>query len=262
MSILQHVPLRRLNQNEFGAIAYRLMQHVFAIHEDFGRLFDEQIYKQELALRLPDVRLETPVDVIFDTFCKRYYFDVVVGDGALFEFKARETVVARNRAQTLHYLLLADAAHAKLINLRPESVEHEFVNTTLTLTQRRSYTCDDTLWDSTVPGAAEFRRVLCNCLNDWGTGLELVLYQEALNHFLNGPVRDPSHVPVLSNGLRLGFQPMDLAAPRVAFRFTAFTNDAKSFAHHARRLLSHADLDAILWANITATHLKLITLRK
>jgi hypothetical protein len=50
------------------------------------------IYKQELAHRLPNVRLERHLDVTFDSFQKRYFVDVLVGDGGLFEFKAAESL--------------------------------------------------------------------------------------------------------------------------------------------------------------------------
>lgn len=43
---------------------------------------------------------------------------------------------------------------------------------------------------------------------------------------------------------------MRLAAPGVAFKLTAFDPEFGSFEEHARRLLAHADLRAILWINI------------
>jgi hypothetical protein len=49
---------------------------------EMGRFFDEKIYKQELAHRLPDVHLEVPIDVAFESFQKRYWLDLLVGDGS------------------------------------------------------------------------------------------------------------------------------------------------------------------------------------
>ena len=82
MPIRCAVPIHRLNQKEFGEISFRVMEHVFAIHRDFGRLFDERIYKRELARRLPGVRLETQVDVTHRTFTKRYFLDVLTAEVA------------------------------------------------------------------------------------------------------------------------------------------------------------------------------------
>ena len=49
------------------------MRLVFDIHNEFGRLFDERIYKRELASRLPGTCLEVPVDVTWLGFSERYY---------------------------------------------------------------------------------------------------------------------------------------------------------------------------------------------
>jgi hypothetical protein len=72
MPIVPSIPTRRISQDEFGALAYEVMSHVFAIHDDFGRLFDEAIYKKELAGRMHGVELEVPVEVVHDAFRKTY----------------------------------------------------------------------------------------------------------------------------------------------------------------------------------------------
>jgi hypothetical protein len=50
--------LRRLTQAECGSVAFELMRDVFEIHQEFGRFFDEKIYKRELARRRADVGME------------------------------------------------------------------------------------------------------------------------------------------------------------------------------------------------------------
>jgi GxxExxY protein len=109
---------RRLSQAEFGELAYEVMGCVFAIRDELGRLFDEKLYKHELAYRYPSVQREVPITVWHRSFAKTYYLDVLVADGGLFEFKMAETLVPKHRAQTLHYLYLADLGHGKLVNLR------------------------------------------------------------------------------------------------------------------------------------------------
>src|SRR3989442_11743257 len=118
MAIVIEPPLREMSQCEFGDLAYQVVSHVYAMHNEMGRFFDEKIYKQELAQRIPSVRLEQVVDVSFDTFQKRYFLDVLVSDGGLFEFKTVESLTPRHRAQLLHYLLLCELGHATLINVR------------------------------------------------------------------------------------------------------------------------------------------------
>lgn len=55
---------------------------------------------------------------------------------------------------------------------------------------------------------------------------------------------------VQGEGHGLGVQWMRLAADDVAFRITAFKDDDYLFEEHARRLLQHVDLRAILWVNV------------
>jgi hypothetical protein len=43
MPIALRVPVRRLSQREFGEIAFEVMRHVFAIHKEIRRFFDETI---------------------------------------------------------------------------------------------------------------------------------------------------------------------------------------------------------------------------
>lgn len=128
MPIVPKFEPRSLSQQEFGEVAYEVMNHVFAIHNDMGRLFDEQFYKRELFDRLPDVMLEPQVDVIYESVKKPYFADVIVGDSALFEIKAAENIHNQHINQTIHYLRLFDLSHGKVINTRPEQVESQFVN--------------------------------------------------------------------------------------------------------------------------------------
>lgn len=49
MPIVPPTGLRRLEDEEFGRAAYRAMEVVFQVHNEFGRLFDERIYHSEIA---------------------------------------------------------------------------------------------------------------------------------------------------------------------------------------------------------------------
>src|SRR2546422_9593766 len=178
MPIIVQSRIHRLSQAEFGELAYAVMGCVFQIHSEFGRFFDEKIYKRELAQRFPGVGLDVPIEVTYASFTKLQYLDVLVAFGGLFEFKAAEAFVPRHPAQLLHYLLLAELGHGKLVNVRTESVEHEFVNTTLTRDDRIRFEIEDALWKDRAPGARPFQEVLTALLRDWGTGLDLQLYEE------------------------------------------------------------------------------------
>lgn len=261
MPIIRPSWLSRISQKEFGEISYEVMEHVFAIHNDFGRFFDERIYKRELAARMCSVSLEVRVTVSFDGFSKTYQLDVVVGLGSLFEIKTAETIHPRHRGQTINYLLLAGLEHAKLPNTRPESVEHEFVNFSQRLKDLRQPTACDTDWDSAITGATRFRELLAALIRDWGAGLKLVLYEEALNWLLGGESVVMVLVPVSGSAGPLGDQCMRLLTPETGFKLTALPEDDNGFVSHARRLLAHTPLQAIHWANITHKRVTFASIR-
>lgn len=261
MPISHPFPLQRISQKEFGEIAFAVMEHVFAIHNEFGRFFDERIYKRELDARIRGVALEVPITVSFDGFSKIYYLDALVNTGGLFEFKAADVIHPRHRGQTINYLLLADLEHAKLINMRPEMVEHEFVNCSQRLIDLRHPHITDAKWDGGAPGAAKFRDLLTALIQDWGAGLELALYEEALTCFLGGEASVNLAVPVSGSSGPLGDQNFRLVTPEAAFKLTALPDDNNAFAIHAHRLLMHTPLRAIHWVNITHHHVRFTTIR-
>ncbi len=262
MPIQVDAPLRRLSQQEFGDLAYRVMSEVFHIHAELGRFFEEEIYKEALAIRFPNVRREVAVVVTHQSFRKRYSLDVLVGDGGLFEFKAADVLSPRNRAQLTNYLLLCDLAHGKLVNPRTPDVEHEFVNALTPREARREFAIDRSRWKELCPQAGLIQRTLIDVLHDWGTGLELPLYEGVLTHFLGGEAAVIQEIHVSFDGRLLGRQPFRVAAPNVAFKLTAFDGPLEPFEEHARLLLDHTSLSAILWANISLKKLTLMTLEK
>src|SRR5664279_147714 len=135
--------LRRLSYEQFAQAAYRVMDVVFAVHNEIGRLFDETVYQTEIARHLKDARVEEPIEVSFEGFCKTYYLDLLFGGGALFELKAVEALTDRHRAQLLNYLLLSELQHGKLVNMRLESVEHEFVNAAVAREDRINFAVEN-----------------------------------------------------------------------------------------------------------------------
>jgi GxxExxY protein len=244
--------LNRLSREEFGRLSYDLMADVFAIRKELGRFFDEKLYKQAVALWRQDVILEAPVCVSHQTFSKTYFLDALLAEGAIVEFKAAEALTRRHKAQLLHYQMLVDVEHGLLINVRPERVAKEFVNCALRYRDRLDFRLSATDWNEGVPGGDHFRSVLTELLQDWGTSLDLNLYEEALTHFLGGETSVLRAVKVHLNGAVLGQQMFRFAADRVAFKLTAFDSidSQQRFAHHATRMVSHTDLDAMLWANL------------
>jgi GxxExxY protein len=253
-------PLRRLEEAEFARVAYEVMGIVFDVHRVFGRFFDERVYKLELARRRADVELELPIEVAFEPFCKTYSLDVVVGDGAAFEFKAAEAIGDRHRAQLLNYLALCDLAHGKLVNVRRESVEHEFVNSPLRLADRTAFEIEAVHW--TEFGDVRLRDWLTALLHDVGAGLDLALYQDAVSELCGGEERVKQRIDVTSGGETIATQCFRLVHPHVAFKITTLSDGLADFDSQARRLLAHTQLEAIQWININRKCVTFRTLDK
>lgn len=244
--------IRRLSQEEFGAIAFEVMREAFEIHRELGRFFDEAIYHGELIHRRPGARSKVAITVAFDTFRKQYCVDLLVGGGAAFELKAAEALHDRHRAQLLNDLLLMDLGHGKLINFRTEAVQHEFVNTTLHRGDRTAFEVDDRQWQACDSCSAGLKESLVALLRDVGTGLDLELYQEAIIHGLGGPAFALDNVDVIVAGRRIGRQEVICTPDRFGIRLTVLKPEAqRSFAEHHLRFLRHTDLVALHWINIT-----------
>lgn len=259
MPVYIDVGSNRLEQEAFGQLAHNVMRCVFDIHNEFGRFFDEKIYKRELQQRYPGTQLEVPIEIIFEDFRKLYWLDVLIEGGAAFEFKAVDAIVGRHRSQLLHYLLLADLSHGKLINMRTEQVQHEFVNTSLRLSDRTKFVVTEQDWQELSDKPL---RHWCEAfLRDVGTNLDLSLYEEALTHLLGGEEGVLQEVEVISPGVVLGRQKFRLVAPKVALKITAFDMPTP-FETHAQRLLAHTNLEAIQWINITRKTVSFRTIRK
>ncbi|MBE2284882.1 MAG: GxxExxY protein [Prosthecobacter sp.] len=244
--------LTPLDRESFGRLSYDVYAQILVIRKELGRFFDEKHYKRALSLRRDDVAIEVPVIVSHKTFQKPYYLDLLLAHGAILEFKAAEALVARHKAQLMHYLMLVDLPHGMLINIRPERVSREFVNNALTRQERMRFEVINNMLKPKPPGADVFQQHLCDLLHDWGTCLDLALYEEALTHFFGGDDQVVRPASVVFQGSELGSQNLRFVTGKTAFKLTAFekSESQRLFASHAQRLVNHAQVEALLWANI------------
>lgn len=254
---------RVLDQQAFGAIAYEIMEKAFQVHNKLGRFFDEDAYQHEVAHAFGSrAMIEVPILVKHADFCKTYFIDLLVDRGAIFELKTVNHLTDEHRAQLISYLLMTGGRHGKLINFRPERVEHEFVNTTLTHADRIIFDVDDSAWDASVEQAPEIRRCVEAFLRDWGTGLDLQLYVDALTHFLGGEDRVVREIEVVSEGRCISHKKVQCAGADTAFKITALTDKLESFESHSYRFLQHTNLKHFLWINVTLRTVTMKTLTK
>ena len=142
-----------------------------------------------------------------------------------------------------------------------QRVGDEFVNCHLRLDALRAPSVKTVGFEHSASGASFFYDQLISLIQDWGSGLETRLYEEALTHFLGGDERVLLPVPVIGAKGHLHDQKMRLLAPDVAFKLTAFPDRLEAFEIHAHRLLQHTSLKAIHWANINNNHVSFTTIR-
>jgi GxxExxY protein len=259
MPIVSQYALTTLDREDFGKLSYEAYGQILQIRKELGRCFDEKHYKQALSHCRSDLILEAPILVSHGSYKKFYFMDALLALGGILEFKASEFVLARHRSQLLHYLMLAELRHGLLINVRPDRVTQEFVNNALTRQDRLQFKIIRESWRLELPGAAQFEQLLSDLLHDWGTCLDLSLYEEALTHFCGSVGAVNTTTTVSLNGESLGPKTMRFVEGRTAFKLTCFDdeNSITDFICHGQKLVNHTDLDALLWANIGRHHVTL-----
>ena len=258
MPITVGADVRQVDDGTYKQLVYSTMGHVFDVQRDLGRLMDERIYQRELAFRVPDAQRGIPIEVRFESFSKTYYLDLLVAGAALFEVKAVEALHARHRGQLLQDLFLTGLRHGKLVSMRTDRVEHEFVNATATRRDRVGFGVKEQGWEEADGGDLKGR--MTALLRDWGAGLDVALYEEAAAHLCGHD--DEDDVEIRSEDRLLGRQPMHMADAWIALRVTPLAPQRHaSFAAHLRRLLAHASLDAIQWINVTRADVCFRTVR-
>lgn len=267
MPISCPIQFKPLSREEYRQLDYQVMQHVFACHNELGRLCDEVIYQNDLKARLTaaglgPVRTEVPLSVTHDTFRKPYFLDLVVGDAALYELKTVAALLGEHTTQILNYVLLLGLSVGKLVNLRPAAAEWRFANTPLTQADRRQVTFNGARWQPLSPACDDLRSRFTALLADWGAFLDTALYEEALTHFCGGEANVVTRVPLTRSGIELGTQRCHLLAADIAFRVTAHTDHLNRAEAQLRRFLALTPLRAIQWLNLNHHDVSLVTLTK
>jgi GxxExxY protein len=261
MPILPAHPIAAISQPEFHLIDQRMLGHAFAIHNQFGRLLDEAIYKQELADRcIADgmtAQREVRIRVQHGSFVKDYFIDLLLCGSTIIEAKTAKELLAAHHGQGINYLLLAGAHHGSLVNFRPSRVDRRFLSTTLTPDFRRPFTLAEEGWPDDARHQQLRDCVVAFCA-DVGLGLDIPLYREAVAQLANCPRQ---LVPILSGTKIIGHQEMTMASEDAALAITAL-DELDDYRHHLRRLLSNTGLSAISWINLRLGHIQLQQIKK
>lgn len=257
-------PVKVVSQDEFHAIHHVMVGHAFAIHNQYGRMLDEKIYKSELAYRCAQggitAEREVLIRVRHGTFVKDYFIDLLLAGSTVAEAKCAAAIAPAHRAQALNYVLLAGAHHGSLVNFRPLKVQSEFVSTTLTPADRRRFSAATHGWPEDTEHQ-KLRQTVESLCADVGLGLEVALYREAVATLMGGRSLLPQPVPIMGDSRQLGEHSMHLLRDGVGLAVTAVSKLADT-RKHLQRLLNHAALDAIAWVNLPLNNVRFELLKK
>jgi GxxExxY protein len=247
------IPIQPLDQEGFHALDKTVMKHAFAIHNQMGRFFDENIYQAELVRRclqegIPAQR-EVMISATHGTFRKDFFLDVLFSNGAIYELKCVAGLTGGNESQLINYLLLAGVQHGKLINFRLPSVESRFVSTGLIHEKRREFHVDLSGFQPTGAQCEQVETRILALLKDWGAFLSIELYREAIVYFLGGEEQMVRPVDVVCDNEIIGRKNICLLDGKTALLLSAMTHGLSGYEIHLRRLLSHTKLDLIQWIN-------------
>jgi len=264
MPIKCRLELRELTRDEYHDVDYRVMEQIFGVHTEFGRLFDEQVYKSELAFWCGraglSVQREVPIDLTFESFSATRLMDFVVNRGICYEFKTVQALVNEHRQQALNYLLLSELKWGKLVNMRPPSVEAEYVTTTLTDAERHRIVWDAREWTDRSDDGAWLRDTFRRLIDDWGAFLDVQLYYDVLCRLRGGTDSVLRRCPITREGRELGTHRLHLLNETDAFFITAVRKAKSAREQQLRKLLAYTDLQAIQWINLDRHTISLKTL--
>jgi len=242
-----------ISEEEFYKYDYKVMGLAFSIHKEFGRLWNEEILKNELVFRCRregfDVSTELPVKASFQTFSKTFYVDLLLNNAIVYELKAVKSLTNEHQQQTLNYLFLLGVHHGKLINMRPPSVESRFVSTNITREKRYDFKIDDQDWQNLDKDSEWLKQMMLNLINEWGTFLDITLFYDAIVHFRKGRDHVIKKIKVTNNKHFLGIQKLHLLNVNTAFQLSSNIKQAKYYEQHLRQFLRYTSLKALQWIN-------------
>ena len=259
-------PIHILSEQEFHALAHKVLGVVFDVHNSHGRLLNEDIYKKGIqhrcrAIGLVPTRREVRIKLSHRDYVKPLFMDLLVAESLMVEAKTVERLNTSHEAQALDYLLLTEMKHGLLINLRGSKVEKRYVSTSLDFVQRRQFEVNDDCWQVVNDESNRMHILLVELLQDWGAFLKLSLYREAMIHFFGGSDVALRQVAVIDQGTEIGMQETFMISDDTALAFTSLADGMNQMKTHLEKFISHSCLSHIQWVNLYRHEVRFITLR-
>ena len=263
MPITPSLPLIPVSDDQFAIIDEAVMRCAYAVQNKFGRLFDEQVYENDLASRLRaegfEVHTQVPIEVTHHGFKTTYFLDLVVNH-TLYELKVVSTLTGEHDAQGLHYAMLQDIPFVKLINFGEQRVHGKLLRNALSTADRHHPTLRNSGLRLVTPNCERLVTYLKAIIHDWGTHLFNQLYNEAIVDFFGGEAHCVRRIELWSGPLRLGTHRVQLHADGHAFIVTSLSHDQAAYREHLNVLLTHAKLKGIQWINLNHSRVEITTI--
>ncbi len=264
MPIRCPLQLRPLADEAFEAIDRLVMACSYASQNALGRLCDERVYENDVALRLrsqgvSEVHTQVAVTLTHGSFSKTYRLDLVAAE-MIYELKTVTAFAPEHEAQVINYAALTGTDRVKLLNFRSEKVMGRLLRSPLWRVDRRQVTVTKDRWQPLSAECPHLVARMTPLLADWGAFLEARLFEEALVHFSGGDAQCVRRLPVTRDGIELGTHRVACHTADVGFVVTAFSEGVSAYEVQLRRLLDCLPLRGLQWINLNHAELQLITL--
>lgn len=265
MPIQPTLHLDSVSDEQFAGIDKAVMSFAYAVHNKFGRLFDERVYENDLAARLRaegfDVHTQVPVSLSHSGFQKTLFLDLVVNQ-MLYELKVAAALVNEHDAQALNYAMLQNIRLVKLINFGETRVRGKLLPNAVRFEERFRPVFGKSGFRILTPQCERLAAHLESLVQDWGTHLSSRLYNDALVHHFGGEAHCVQRVELNDGDRVLGTHRIQFYSHDQAFVVTSLQRDQAAYRCHLNVLLSHTPLSAIQWINLNRACIEITTIER
>ncbi|MCU0749284.1 MAG: GxxExxY protein [Akkermansiaceae bacterium] len=265
MPIEPTLHLESVSDEQFAEIDKVVMACAYAVHNKFGRLFDERVYENDLAARLRaegfDVHTQVPVSLSHGGFRKTFFLDLVVNQ-MLYEIKVVGALVDEHDAQALNYAMLQNIRLVKLVNFGECRVRGKLLPNAVRFEERFRPIFGKSGFHVLTPQCEYLVDHLESICHDWGTHLSRQLYNEALVYYFGGEAHCVERVDLYDGDKVLGTHRVQFYSHDRAFAVTSLQRDQAAYRSHLNVLLSHTPLKSIQWINLSRACIEITTIER
>ena len=266
MPISTSVPINHIDKAAFHRIDEMVTVLALDIQRDSKRMIDGNLYQTELADRIQQaghaVERNVRVTASFDDYHKEYRIDLIVAGNVVVKAKTAIRLTRQHKAQLTNSVFLTNANHGTLLNFGAENLEHHSISTSRNESSRKKITCTSMDWKILTPTCRIFHDALCRVLCDWGSGLDVAVYRDAVLHFLGRNETMARDVEMTPDQRPMGRRKMHLLTKDLAFAITDSGAPLTHLVERHRQLLQETKLKALQLANLNGQHLSLHTIQR